>query len=94
MTKYALAAVPSRASGSAGMVRRSRCAREVFMTSTVLSESKPDVYAAITAKIIAAIESFHPDLNVSNRHAVYNNRISVDTGCSVNFHRWSNCVKS
>src|SRR4051812_37698007 len=47
----------SPAFGSAGIVRRSRCAREISMNSTVLSESKLSVYEAVTAQIIAAIEA-------------------------------------
>src|SRR4051812_39314333 len=39
------------------MVRRSRCAREINMASVVLSESRVDVYAAITLKIAQAIEA-------------------------------------
>jgi len=48
---------PSRAFGSAGIVRRSRCAQEIAMSSTVLSETKFDVYRTVTAQIVAGIEA-------------------------------------
>jgi antirestriction protein ArdC len=54
----------SRAFGSAGMVRGSRCAREVRMDSVVLSKAKLDVYRAITEKIIAAMEAGAPEYHM------------------------------
>ncbi len=48
---------PSCALGSTGMVRCSRHAWEKAMRESVLSESKFNVYQAITEKIVAAIEA-------------------------------------
>ena len=44
----------SRASGSTGILRCSRCAREVSMASEVLSESRSDVFKSITDKIVTS----------------------------------------
>ena len=44
-------------SGSAGIVRRSRCTRETNMDGEVLSDGRFDVYRRITDNIMAAIEA-------------------------------------
>ena len=47
----------SEAFGSAGIDRRFLCAQEAHMDTVIRSTSKPDVYQAITEKIIAAMEA-------------------------------------
>ena len=49
--------VQSPAFGSAGMVRRCRCAWEASMNSTVPSQSKFNVYSAITDGIVESIKA-------------------------------------